>query len=252
LISKFKPEWGLKGTGKTIANWLQPIKKGSSKLRAIMSGRGSREYRKFCFDSIRPVNTMWTQLELEKDEGLLGCGMLLWNIKEVDTELRQFIFKWNQGMIHGNTVISHFGDVDRRCTFCKIKGIRAVEEEQGREATEEEILGLRLPDEDRKHILWECETVQNCIQSVYKEVWNVNRDVGKKEFLMGKEIVCIESTQLFMLTNMYLKNKIWKYKLAAFLPNVNYIIRDMREWIRSLTYYNKWRIMLPLVQQYVQ
>jgi hypothetical protein len=58
--------------------------------------------------------------------------MLVWSVREVDTDFRQFAFRWYQGMIHGNTVISHFGDVDRKCTFCKVTMEVQKKEELGR------------------------------------------------------------------------------------------------------------------------
>ncbi len=47
LRGKFKPVWEMKEKGKGIQAWVGPIKKGSNKLRQLMSGRGSRVYRNF-------------------------------------------------------------------------------------------------------------------------------------------------------------------------------------------------------------
>ena len=74
-------------------------------------------------------------------------------------------------MIHGNTVIAHFGDVDRKCTFCKITLERDMVRQVGRELTEAEKNGLAVPDEDRPHIFWDCPTVAFCIQEVFKRYW---------------------------------------------------------------------------------
>jgi hypothetical protein len=177
--------------------------------------------------------------------------MLLWNVKEIDTEIRQFIFKWNQGMIHGNTVISHFGEVDRKCTFCKIKGKMDLENTLGRQPTEIEIGRIQVADENRPHIYWDCPYVQECIQQVHKKLWGGDINVEKKSFLMGKEMGTVEATMLYMLSNMYIKYKIWRYKLAETLPKVNCISNDVNNWFNGLTWYNKWRIMLPLVRQHV-
>jgi hypothetical protein len=57
IRGKFKPVWEMKEKAKTISEWLRPVKKGSNKLRALMSGRGSRSYRNFKFENIRPVST---------------------------------------------------------------------------------------------------------------------------------------------------------------------------------------------------
>ncbi len=74
-------------------------------------------------------------------------------------------------------------------------------------------------------------------------------NISKKDFLMGKDLGIMEVSMVYMLINMYIKHKIWKYKLANVLPNTGLIIRDVQYWIEKLKYYKKWRMMLPLVQQ---
>jgi hypothetical protein len=190
-------------------------------------------------------------MDIEMEESLIACSMLVWCTREVDTEFRQFAFRWYQGMIHGNTVISHFGDVDRKCTFCRILLERQRREELGRELSQAEQEGLAVPDEDRPHIFWSCMTVQNCIQEVYKGYWGVNINVEKKHFLMGKDMRTVESTILYMLTNMYIKYKIWKYKLAGVLPRPRNIVNDLTTLVDDLKRFNKWKMMLPIVRQYL-
>ncbi len=121
----------------------------------------------------------------------------------------------------------------------------------GRELTPAEREGLNVVDEDKPHIFWECTTVYNCIRDVHHSYWG-GRMVEKKEFLMGKELGTVEATVLYMLSNMYIKYKIWKYKLAGALPMANNISNDLKEWMNNLMKYNKWRIMLPLVRQHIQ
>jgi hypothetical protein len=251
LRGKYKPVWELRGTGKSIAEWLLPIKKGSNKIRNLISGRGSRQYRAFNFDKIRPIGTLWQQQEVEIDEGLVTCSMTVWCVKEVDTEYRQFAFRWYQGMIHGNTVISHFGDVDRKCTFCKIIETGRQKQLLGRDLTQAEVEGLNVTDEDRPHIFWNCEVVNRCIQDVYGRFWGGNRQVEKKQFLLGIDTGIVEANVLYMMVNMYIKQRIWKYKLAGVLPISQNISNELEEWVNKLTCHIKWRNMLPLVRQHV-
>jgi len=250
--NKYKAVWEMRGKGKSVSEWLAPIKKGSNKIRNLISGRGSRHYREFTFEKIKPIKSLWEKMDIEQDEGILACGMTVWCTKEVDTEFRQYVFKWYQGMVHGNTVISHFGDVDRKCTFCKIKAEDEMREGTGRELTQAERDGLVVPDENRPHIFWDCPIVNACIQDVYRTFWGVNTDVEKKDFLMGRDLGIMEASVLYMLINMYIKYRIWKYKLARVLPKHNCIIKDVRYWVDMLTQYNKWRIMLPLVRRQVE
>jgi hypothetical protein len=189
---------------------------------------------------------------IEKEEKIIMCGMMLWRVGEVDTDLRQFMFRWNQGMVHGNTVISHFGNVDRKCTFCKVQAQKEQERALGRELTiiEQHNANLHVSDENRAHIFWDCRHVNECIQTVHGAIWGTV--VGKKEFLFGRDLGIMEATLLYMLINMYIKYKIWKYKLAGFLPKHNSIVNDVREWIEKLCIYHKWRIMLPHVRRQVR
>jgi len=189
IRGKYKPVWEMREKGKSIGEWLSPIKKGSNKLRLLMSGRGSRNYRNFTFNDIRPIVTLWGQMGIELDETVLSVGMTLWTIREVDADFRQFMFKWNQGIIHGNTVISHFGEnVDRKCTFCKLALRNRILAEHNREPNNEEN-NAHAPDENRPHIFWECPTVNECIERVYNTVWNRNGHVNKKSFLFQRQTV---------------------------------------------------------------
>jgi hypothetical protein len=124
----------MRETAKNIADFLNGIKKGNSKFRAKMSGRGSITYTNFESSQIKPVNTLWEQLELEKDEKLLSIGFTLWRLQFLELGFREFLFKMSKGMmVHGNTVISHFGNVDRKYTFCKITRVKELRRELGRD-----------------------------------------------------------------------------------------------------------------------
>lgn len=90
--------------------------------------------------------------------------------------------------------------------------------------------------------------MNNCIRRVHTEVWG-GRPVEKENFLMGRNMGCLEATLMYMLSNMIIKHRIWMYKLAGVLPREDKIIEDLRVWLRGLVWHNKWRIMLPLVQR---
>jgi len=249
VLKKFKPVVALIGMSKTIGDHLNAIKRGSFKLRKLISGRGSRPYREFTYDKIRPINTLWEHLGIEKEEGLLWCGMHLWCIQEISSEVRQFTFKWNQGMVHGNTVISHFGDVDRKCTFCKLKEEDRLKNALGRDLTDDEKDGMIIVDETRVHIFWECNVTQESVQNIYKQVWETRIGVTKNDFLMGRNFGTMEATLLYMMVNMYIKYDIWRYKLANAIPNCNSISNNIKNNINNLMRYQKWRNLLPLVRR---
>jgi hypothetical protein len=138
VLRKYKPRWEMRATSVNIGEFLAGIKKGSKKYRAKMSGRGSKPYAAFKATSIRPVSTLWEQLGIDIDERLVSIGFTLWKMQFLDLGFREFLFKSAQGLIHGNTVISHFGNVDRKCTFCKVSRIDMEKRLLRRELTQQE------------------------------------------------------------------------------------------------------------------
>ncbi len=88
-------------------------------------------------------------------------------------------------------------------------------------------------------------------QWVHNNIWGGMAPVEKKAFLMGKEMGTVEATMLYMLVNMSIKYKIWKYKLAGVMPKENSITNDVKRWLNDITWYQKWRIWLPLVRRLV-
>jgi hypothetical protein len=62
IRAKYKALWDMRGKGRSITEWLAPIKKGSKNLRNLMSGRGSRQYRNFTFEKIKPIHTLWEKM----------------------------------------------------------------------------------------------------------------------------------------------------------------------------------------------
>ena len=253
VVRKFQPVVEMIEKAETVGEFLGSVLKGSRKLRNIMSGRGSKKYRDFRMESIRPIRTMWEQLGVQMEDKLISNSMGIWRVRELECNIRQFAFRYNQGMVHGNTVISHFGEVDRYCTFCKIRKTRAEEGRLGRELEEEEreIIIQNVPEEDRNHIFWGCGVVQETIQRVYKAVWDVEENVGKKKFLMGKDMGNLEFTLLYGTINTLIRYRIWCYKLAGALPGVQSIVQDIMNGCEKIAMNNTWRIMLLLLRQRV-
>jgi hypothetical protein len=123
--------------------------------------------------------------------------------------------------------------------------------ELGRDLTQAELGNMQVVDEDRPHILWNCDSVQNCIQEVHSKYWGRNVAIGKKEFLLGKNLATVEATVLFMLINMFIKYKVWKFKLAGVKPKARSIINEMNDWVNKLCAFKKWKNMLPHKRQHI-
>jgi hypothetical protein len=50
---------------------------------------------------------------------------------------------------------------------------------------------------------------------------------------------------------MFIKYKLWKYKLAGVLPLAQNIANELKDWVNKLTAHGKWKNMLPLVRQHI-
>jgi hypothetical protein len=61
----------------------------------------------------------------------------------------------------------------------------------------------------------------------------------------------IEATVLYMLINMFIKYKVWKFKLAGAIPKSRTISNDLQDWVNRLCAFKKWKNMLPLVRQHI-
>jgi hypothetical protein len=251
VLRKYKPRWEMRETSINIGEFLAGIKKGSKKYRAKMSGRGTKAYTDFKATSIRPVSTLWEQLGIDIDERLVSIGFTLWKMQFLDLGFREFLFKSAQGLIHGNTVISHFGNVDRKCTFCKLTGIITEKRLLRRDLTqlEEENVIRGVNDETRPHIFWECPVTSDVISHVLRNIWGNNVIIEKKSFLMGKLAHSMECTALFQLINLFIRYKIWNYKIAGTLPKKGMIVHDVENFLNFIGKKPDLRGQLPLVRQ---
>ena len=153
-------------------------------------------------------------------------------------------------MIHGNTVISHFGDVDRKCTFCKIKKIEELVISLGRDPDPDEraLAFLTIPDENRPHIFWECPTVMGTVTFVLNKLWGIQVP-EKKTFLMGKVGQNMELSSIFQLINLFIRYKIWNYKLAGILPKSGMIVHETERFISEIFKKPDLRGQQPLLRQ---
>jgi hypothetical protein len=250
LIRKYKPRLEMRETAKNVKQFMAEIKKGSSKFRAKISGRGSQIYSNFECSQIKSVKTLWEQMDLEIDEKLVSIGFTLWKNQFLDLSLREFLFKMSHGLVHGNTVISHFGNVDRKCTFCKIKKIEELVINLGRDPDHDEraLAFLTIPDENRPHIFWECPTVMVTVTFVLDKLWGIQVP-EKKTFLMGKVGQNMELSSIFQLVNLFIRYKIWNYKLAGILPKPGMIVHETERLISEIFKKPDLRGQQPLLRQ---
>jgi hypothetical protein len=79
-------------------------------------------------------------------------------------------------------------------------------------------------------------------------LWNIPH-IDKRSFLMGRIAVNNEVSQIFQVANMFVRHKIWNFKLAGILPKNGTIVHEAREFLNNFCSYPARRGMLPLVRQ---
>jgi pectin methylesterase-like acyl-CoA thioesterase len=113
----------------------------------------------------------------------------------------------------------------------------------------EELFALAaVSDENRAHIFWDCPTVQESIRYYVLNLWNLPQ-IDKRSFLMGRNANNKELAQIFQLANMYVRHKIWNYKLAGILPKNGTIVHEVQDFLNNFCAFPARRGMLPLVRQ---
>ncbi len=72
---------------------------------------------------------------------------------------------------------------------------------------------------------------------------------GKKTFLMGKIGQNMELSSIFQLVNLFIRYKIWNYKLAGILPKPGMIVHETERLISEIFKKPDLRGQQPLLRQ---
>ena len=181
-----------------IGQFLGNFKKGSKPIRRI-------------FEKKRNVNTKLSDSQsvmtyyrltglLIEDEDSLRFFYSSWNCSTVPGLMREFMFRFLNNSLAINTRVSHYVEnVDRSCTFCKIKNVRPIHEESF------------------IHLFYECETTAKAMGDFINEYlpeFINNTSFRKKHFFLAFKQNNAELDNVFIYwgkwTLLYL---IWDCKL---------------------------------------
>jgi hypothetical protein len=184
--------------GISLKTFFLSFKKGSKKLRGILSGNsvGTLQEIKnsFCaVSNIEPVLIDGFEKSLEH-----------WNRNSVYNRQREFIFKFYHNRLGLNSRVSHFIEVSKWCTFCSIVGRN---------------LGP-FSDETFTHLFFECPVVEKIHNDISTTLIS-DTPLNKQSWLglnSGNSFL-----SLFLLLIQFY---IWEAKLSQRLPDKNYCLGE--------------------------
>jgi len=182
----------------TVQNFLMRIKRGSKRVRKVLSGTHecivSQNILKFAeltetfinSDQSRVLNSSW------------GFGYL-------HNSFRTFIFKLHSNTLGINSRVAHFvRNHPNTCTFCDIS---------------------REPEENSEtilHLFFECRHIESLITNFY--TWFLNTDaqrfVSKSEFFVGFNHENFIVNKILHMVNLLVKKYIWDCKQRFTIPTI--------------------------------
>jgi len=201
----------------TVKNFLMRTKKGSKRIRRILSGKHecivSPNILKFAELTDTFINSSKSKLL-----------NLSWGFGYLHNSMRTFIFK-----LHGNTLglnsrVAHFvRDHPNTCTFCDL----SLEPDENIETT--------------VHLFFDCRHVESLLKNFYTWVLNSNVDryVTKLEFFVGFNFDNEFVNKTLHIINLVVKKFIWDCKLRFSIPRVEDLKSTVISELRLITTLNR-------------
>jgi hypothetical protein len=237
-----------------IDEWVTGRKRGCKRYRRIMTGKGSRVYEEQCPLGIAAGITLWGNGMGGMSRDLVEYNYGLWAVGILSADYKDFLFRMVHGKLYMNGQRANFEDVEPMCTFCGVKERNVLRREGVDPDSVEYRRRLRaLSRETVRHVFWECILVVNVVRKVLNHLAGaMDREVDRKKFMMGWEIVDKRKQTILLIVLHYIKYCLYSCKLRRILPtyaNVRYSMEGMLEQLRSR---EKWRDGTNNLAEYVQ
>jgi exonuclease III len=193
----------------SLEKFITRFRRGSKPFRKIFS---EFEYANLDIRKNRRTVTFFKLINLTvPTEDSLKILNSQWNTTSYPVKLRDFCFKFRNNILGLNTRVSHFNlNRGRGCTFCTIKGI------------------LPVPDEDFLHIFFSCPETKKVHDNFFNRYLSIVNNDDIKKILFTGMLPEANAPNLFILaaTNVILAY-IWECKLQKRLPTLESMLNDL-------------------------
>jgi hypothetical protein len=185
-----------------ISEFFAGIKKGSKKLRLILSKSKNKLIKSKC-----PIKKFAETVGVSAPDGIFSRKLnARWNCNYYGSELQTFLFKLYHNTLGINSRVHHF-NADRAptCTFC--------------------VLSKNLPAECETipHLFWHCPATSKSINQLL--TGTVNFRVGQRSFFTGMDNNGNYNEVLYIMFDV-IKFVLWHHKLRRHLPTVHSTTSD--------------------------
>ncbi len=173
--------------GKSINEFMDRGKLRCSKLRKTAEGKISKKYIEHDPKLIPSVNSLWGVRVMEMDRVLVEWNLTVWTITVLAPKFKDFCFRLMHGRLYLNSALSHFSDTRPGCTFCTIRVMRELKNDNIAEGTLEYNRRLgQVENETIHHLFWGCRESQRVIGEVVNEIAGTeNMRVNKDRYFEG-------------------------------------------------------------------
>ena len=188
-------------TSRSIQHFFSKIKKGSKKIRKIISLKNNEEISPNMLKFAEITDTI---VNLDSSRRLNA----VWDFSAFDNTMKTFIFKFHNNQLGINSRVAHFvRGHNRNCTFCTIN---RIEEDNSESIT---------------HLFFDCTITENLLENFYAKVFNLPyRMATRTEFFVGFENVVESEKKLLDLLTFLAKKFIWDSKVRFTIPTIENLL----------------------------
>jgi hypothetical protein len=177
---------------------------------------------------------------------LIEINMGIWKIGSLDSELKNFLFRWIHGKLYLNNQRARFGNENRWCTFC---GILKERDLRRRGLHREDVeymneMGL-LNSENIDHLFWACRVTSSLITQFFGELLGTPQVIiSKSKFFEGWEEYKHDATRWVIIVISFVKYYIYSCSRRKIIPMVTGLREEFRWLTYSLGRKRRWRSII--------
>jgi hypothetical protein len=246
IIVTFPLDMNITDDRQTLESFVSNSKKGCKRYRNIIAGKNSKLYRDTDVRQIRSINSIWGENIHAMSRNLIEINMGIWKIGSLDSEFKNFLFRWIHGKLYLNNQRARFGNENRWCTFCGILKERDLRRRglHREDAVYMNELGL-LNSENIDHLFWACRVTSSLITQFFGELLETPQEIiSKSKFFEGWEEYKHDATRWIIIVISFVKYFIYSCSRRKIIP----MLTGLREEFRWLTYSlgrkKRWRTMI--------
>jgi hypothetical protein len=223
-------------TEQTLDEYTTGKKRGCKRYRRIMEGKYSKKYSENSPVAIPAAVTLWGGYVENMGRDLIERNYKLWSCAKLESDYKDFLFKYLHGKLYLNNQLANFADVRRECTFCMINEEKQMKNENVLRGGPEYLRRLSmLSAETVPHLFWGCRWVNSIIQNTFNRLTDGNnRTVDVNKYMGGWVIETKGNLELILIVIHFVKYVTYVCRNRRVLPSVVHVRYEVEELLNVL------------------